>query len=435
MIPSTSRFHSTLADWRVFGARRYRPFHLLALAQGFIGALSGPAIVIPLLLTMGAHPALATALAVMPVLGTIVQRFVPRMLERTDGNMRGIVVLTATTGEPRGLLLAAVVLLAAAGILPSWLAIALVGIVVGLLGALGAISYGMLQAWYQIVLAEDERRVVAPRLGGIALGMGAVLLLPFALGIDDLVAGLGVAAFAIPLTVAGAAGVVAAIVLRRLPSPGRVRVPRRTSWQAADDGGRLRRHGRVMSLALLSAGLSPFLSVYAMVVLGTGAGFAIAISAVSSGTLVISSLVVSSRLARGSSSGMLRNSFVLRSGALFVGLAAFPANPLAPMLILAVAVLLAMGDTAGQLSANERLVRLATGPSVIAFQSHYVVPNVLAYTAGIGAASVIMLLGGYLSFAILFAAAGSSRLVAARAATVGSRDASLPDTERAAASG
>ena len=164
------RLAPAVADWRTFSSRRYRHFHVLAVAQGFIGALSGPAIVIPLLLTLGAHPALATALAVFPVLGTMAQRIVPRLLEQTGGNMRGIVVLAATGGEPRGLLLAGIVILSAADIVPAWLAIGLIGVVMGILGASGAIAYGMLQAWYQIVLAEDERRVVTPRLGAISPG-------------------------------------------------------------------------------------------------------------------------------------------------------------------------------------------------------------------------------------------------------------------------
>jgi hypothetical protein len=414
---SPARFEAAMTDWRTFGARRFRSFHVLALAQGLIGVLSGPAIAIPLLLKLGAHPALVTALAVLPVIGTMAQRFVPPLLERTNGNMRGIVALAASVGEPRGLVMALIVLLAAGGVLPGWLAITLIGLVLGVLGALGSIAFGMLHAWYGLVLADEDRRLVAPRLGGITLGIGSVVLVPFALSIDWLFSGIGLAAYAIPLGIAGTAGVVASVMLRRLPSPGRVRVPRAAAWRAADETGRLRRHGRIMSLALLSAGLSPFLAVYAMVVLGTGAGFAIGISAVSSASLVASSLFVSSRLARSSSSRMLRNSFLLRSGALFLGLLAFPANPFAPLLIMLVAVLLAMGDTAGQLSANERLMRLASGPSVIAFQSHYVVPNVLSYAAGIGIASLVMLLGGYASFAILFAAAGSSRLVAARVAS------------------
>jgi len=389
------RLSATVADWRTFAARPYRPFRQLAIAQGFIGALNGPAITIPLLLALGAHPALATFLAVLPAAGTMAQRWLPGLLDRTDGNLRGIVVLFATLGEPRGLILAAIVALTALGLLPNWAAITLVGVVIGPLGALGAIAYSLQQSWYQIILPEDERRLLAPRLGGIALGIGSIILLPIALTIDGLVTSVGLWAYALPFVIAGLAGLAPILILRRLPSPGRIRVPRQT-------------------FALLSAGLSPFLSVYAISVLGTGAGFAIAVSAVSSATLVLSSLYVSGHLRGGSSSRLLRRSFLLRAFALLLGLAAHPANPFAPAVLVAVAILMAAGDAAGQLSANERLMRLATGPGVLAFQSHFVVRNVGAYTGGVAASSLIMLLGGWPAFAILFAMAGIGRVAAAR---------------------
>jgi MFS family permease len=411
------RFHAAVADWRAFAARDYRPFRVLAVAQGFLGSLTGPAITIPLLLALGAHPALATVLAVLPAALTMAQRWLPSLLDRTDGNLRGIVILFATIGEPRGLYLAAITALAALGLVPAGLAIALIGVIGGVLGALGAIAYSLQQSWYQIILPEDERRLVAPRLGGISLGIGSVVLLPIAFSIDGLVAGIGLWAYTIPLLIAGIASAGPLVVLRRLPAPGRIRVPRGTPWQGEEEA-RLRRHGNVMSLALLSAGLSPFLSVYAMSVLHTGAGFAIAVSAVSSATLVLSSLYVSSHLRAGSSSKLLRRSFLLRALALGLGLAAHPANPLAPAILVAMAILLAAGDTAGQLSANERLMRLATGPGVLAFQSHYVVRNVGAYTGGVAASSTVMLLGGYPAFAILFVLAATGRLAAARATEV-----------------
>ena len=411
---SPRRLDTTVADWRAFAAPSYRRFRILAVAQGLIGALTGPAITIPLLLALGAPPALATALAVLPAAGTMAQRWLPAWLDRTDGNLRGLVVLFATIGEPRGLLLAAVVGVAAIGWLPAWAAIALVGLVSGILGALGAIAYSLQQSWYGIVLGDDERRLVAPRLGGIALGIGSVVLLPIALTIDALLVEIGLWAYAIPLAISGIAGLVPLVILRRLPSPGRIRVPRGVAWHGASHD-RLRRHGNVMTLALLAAGLSPFLSVYAITILGTGAGFAIGVSAVSSATLVLASLVVSSHLRGGSSTRLLRASFLLRGTALLVGLAAHPANPAAPLVIILVAIVLAAGDTAGQLAANERLMRLATGPDVLAFQSRFVVRNVGAYAGGIAASSIVMLAGGYLAFAALFVGAGAVRLAAARA--------------------
>jgi hypothetical protein len=331
--------------------------------------------------------------------------------------LRGLVILFATIGEPRGFLLAAIVALAAIGFLPAGAAIVLIGVISGLLGALGATAYSLQQSWYQIILPEEERRLVAPRLGGITLGIGSIILLPIAFTIDAAVETIGLWAYAAPMLVAGLAGIVPLAVLRRLPSPGRIRVPRQTPWNS-EAQARLRRHGNVMTLALLSAGLSPFLSVYAISVLGTGAGFAIAVSAISSGTLVLASLYVSSHLRGGSASRLLRRSFVLRGVALFAGLAAHPINPYAPVVLIVVAVLMAAGDTAGQLAANERLFRLATGPGVLAFQSHFVVRIVGAYTGGVAASSAVMLLGGWPAFAILFAAAGAVRFTAARVTEV-----------------
>ena len=416
-LSSPTRLRGTMTDWRTFSGTSYRPFRLLAVAQGFIGALSGPAIVIPLLLALGAHPALATVLAVLPVVGTTAQRLIPRLLDRTDGNLRGLVVLFATVGEPRGLLLGGVVALAASGLIPNGVAIALIALLMGGLGSLGAIGYGVLQSWYQIVLPEAERRLVAPRLAGITMGMGSIVLVPLALTIDAVVARIGLWAYCIPLVAGGTAGVVAAIAVRRIPSPGRVRVPRRTEADPPPDE-RLRGLARVLILASLAGGLSPFLAVYAIAVLGTGPGFAIAISAVSSGTLVLSSLIVSSRLVRGSSSRLLRSSQLLRGGGLLLGLAAHPANPASGLVVLVVAMLLAAGDAAGQLSANERLFRLATGPSVIAFQSRFVVHNVVAYSIGLVVGSGVMLIGGYPAFAILFGSAGLARFGAAKATEV-----------------
>ncbi|HEX2883955.1 MAG TPA: hypothetical protein VHQ42_05220, partial [Candidatus Limnocylindria bacterium] len=71
------RLAASSHGWRAFAGRQYRPFHALAGAQGFIGALSGPAIVVPLLLSLEAHPAVATVIAVLPAVGTMAQRWLP----------------------------------------------------------------------------------------------------------------------------------------------------------------------------------------------------------------------------------------------------------------------------------------------------------------------------------------------------------------------
>jgi hypothetical protein len=89
------------------------------------------------------------------------------------------------------------------------------------------------------------------------------------------------------------------------------------------------------------------------------------------------------------------------------------------MIVLLIAIVVAAGDTAGQLSANERLYRLATGPSVITFQSRYVVRNVMGYFTGLLTSSGVLLIGGYPAFAILFTGAATVRLVAARFIDIG----------------
>jgi hypothetical protein len=58
-------------------------------------------------------------------------------------------------------------------------------------------------------------------------------------------------------------------------------------------------------------------------------------------------------------------------------------------------------------------MRLATGPDVIAFQSHYIVRNVAGFAGGVLTGSGVLLLGGYPAFAILFVAAAVTRIVAA----------------------
>jgi hypothetical protein len=73
-------------------------------------------------------------------------------------------------------------------------------------------------------------------------------------------------------------------------------------------------------------------------------------------------------------------------------------------------------------------MRLATGPGMLAFQSHFVVRTVGAYTGGVALSSIVMLLGGYPAFAILFVGAGVGRLAAARATEV-KRPATRPAPE------
>jgi hypothetical protein len=403
---------AAMTDWRAFAARRYRTFHRTTLGQGFVGALSGPAIFIPLLLALGAPAPVATVVATLPVLGSTGQLLVPRLLRATGGNLRGLVLLAATLGETRGLLLLIITGLAAVGAIPSGVAVALVAGVVGLAATLAGVHYSVLQAWYQVILPEPERRLLAPRLHGIALGIGAVLLLPTALLIDLLDRSLGLWVFAIPFGASAAASAVVLVSLRRLPRPGRVHVPRVTEAPVPDPA-RLARFRQVSALGALGVGLAPYFSIYSMVILGQSAAFAVLLSSVASASAVLTSTAASSLLQHGSASRLQRAAYGVRAATMAAALLAFPGNPVAPALLIALVAVLAAGDIAGQLSGTERFFRLTSGSSAIAHQGRYVGTNALAFSAGQLASAGVMGLGGYPAYAALFLGSGALRAVAA----------------------
>ena len=138
---------------------------------------------------------------------------------------------------------------------------------------------------------------------------------------------IGLAVYAIVFAIGGAFGIVELGVLRGLRRPGRVRVAPR--GQAPPPSPETLRFIRTVSIAAFGAGFGPYLSIYAISVLGLPAGFAIVLSALASAASLVSATLVGGLLGRGSSSRTLRLSFVLRGGSMVIGLLAFPANPLA----------------------------------------------------------------------------------------------------------
>lgn len=60
-------------DWRTFASGHYRAFHSASVGQGAVSALAGGAVTTPLLLQLGARPALAMAIAILPALGSLTQ--------------------------------------------------------------------------------------------------------------------------------------------------------------------------------------------------------------------------------------------------------------------------------------------------------------------------------------------------------------------------
>ncbi len=215
-----------IAEWRVFMEPRYRRFQGISGSGAVVAALVGDGLTIPLLLELGASPALATVIGVLPFAFSAAQLGVPWLLRRSDGNLRGVTLVILALGETRGFILGGLTLAAWIGLIPSGVAILAIGAVMSLGGAATTIGGTNLLAWYGAIMPDNDRRFVAPRVMGLTLGLGAVLLLPVALIVQVLEPTLGVRIYAVVFLVSGIAGVVEILILRRLTKPGRVRVAR-----------------------------------------------------------------------------------------------------------------------------------------------------------------------------------------------------------------
>ncbi len=449
-VPSFTRSSATLDDWRTF-AGRYRKYATVGVTQAMTTSLAGDALTIPLLLALGCPPALATVIGVLPVAGSIAQLGVPWLLRRANGDLRRVTLAILAVGELRGFILAAVTLLAAGGAIPDAAAIGAIAAVMGIAGAAGTIGGTNLQAWYGAVLAERDRRFVAPKVVAANLGLGAVILLPVALVIQAALPRIGIAVYAGVFVLSGIAGVAELLAVRRLRHPGRVRVheerpasaavhgavapraadswgettpvataiptpgappPTPPPWPVPPFSPALRRFLRIITVAAFGAGFGPYFSIYAISVLGLPASFAILLSAISSASALVASAVIGGWLHRGSASRLLRLSFLFRGGSLLFGLLAFPANPAAGLILCGMAVLVNIGYAAGVLASNERLLRLASGPQLIRAQGRFVAGTSVGVTTGqlLSAGVLAALPIGFPAFAILFLVSGAFRV-------------------------
>lgn len=438
--PNHGGLRTGIREWRAFLGRRYRRYLGIGVGSATVSALAGDGLTIPLLLALGAHPAVATVIGVLPFAFSAAQLLVPRLLRRFDGNLRAVTLAILVIGETRGFILAGLTLLAWSGALPGPLAIAAIGVVMTMAGAATTIGGANLLAWYGAILPDPERRFVAPRVMGMNLGLGAFLLLPVALLVQATYPELGLRVYAFVFIASGFAGIAELLVVRRLPRPGRVLVARDrpSGSQAAPDATatpgstasvtpaaratspELRRFLRSISVAAFGAGFGPYLSIYAISVLGLSPAFAIVLSALSSAASLVAATIVGGLLARGSASRTLRVSFLMRGGSMILGLLAFPANPAAWLVLCLVAIVASAGAAAGTLSSNERLMRLAPGPDLIHAQGRFVAGTALGITAGqmANAAILAVLPLGYPAFAILFAVSGVTRFITAARAEV-----------------
>jgi len=289
---------------------------------------------------------------------------------------------------------------------------------------------------------------------GLTLGLGAILLLPVALLVQVGSGALGVRIYAFVFALAGIAAIVELAIIRGLPHPGRVRVaaarsmaatpgvaipgsapapsamPRveaaagaaapATAPRVAASRNDLEPFIRSIAFAAFGAGFGPYLSIYSISVLHLSAGFAILLSALSSGAALTASTIVGGMLARGSASRTLRVSFLLRGGSMLFGLLAFPGQPLAWLVICIVAVVASAGASAAILASNERLMRLVPGPGLLRAQGRFVAANAIGMTAGQVANGVVLAFAPltYLTFAGLFLVSGLTRFVVAARAEV-----------------
>ena len=456
-VSSSRRTPATLADWRLF-AGRFRKYAAVGVSQAAVTSLAGDGLTIPLLLALGTPAAVATAIGALPVLGSVAQLGVPWLLRRANGDLRRVTLAILAVGELRGFILAAITVLAATHVIPNPVAIGAIAAVMGIAGAAGTIGGTNLQAWYGAVLTESDRRFVAPKVVAANLGLGAGLLVPVAILIGWAFPIYGTIVYAGVFAVSGIAGIAELSAVLRLRRPGRVMVhtsdDARPAVPAAGPAhvpaagpahasaadvtaapspvaplpvargvgstatpppfsAALRRFLRIVTLAAFGAGFGPYFSIYAISILKMPASYAILLSALASASALVSSTVIAGWLHHGSASRLLRLSFLLRGGPVLVGLAAFPANPFAPVILAGMAILVNAGYASGVLASNERLLRLASGSQLIKAQGRFVAGTASGATGGqfMSAAVLAALPVGFPAFAILFAVSGLMRIV------------------------
>ena len=407
---------SAIDGWRRFGDPRFRTYHYLALAQGVVGVLAGFDVVIPWALAMGCPPFVAILLGVLPLAGGMAQLVVPRLLDRTGGNLRGVTILISAVGEPRGLYFAALAALYAAGLISGPVALLVLAVLIGVTSVLSSITGANLLSWHSAVLPDPDRRLVVPRLMAVSLAIGALLLLPMAALLDTLVHVIGLYAYALPFLVSGVFSVAEIWVLFRLRHPGVVIVPPRAQAAQSEPTPELNRFLRSSMINALGMGVTPALSVFIIAVLHMTAGFSMTVGAIGTLTMVVAAAIYGDRLTRGSSSKMLRRSFGVRVLAMISPLLVLPLPTLAPVFVIASSMLGAIGFAGGTLAANERLYRLISGPNVIRHHARFLARTSGAMTLGqLCGAGLIGIAGAvYPAFAVLYATSAAIRVVAWR---------------------
>ena len=407
------------ADWRRFLTGRYAAFRTLAISDAVAVSLGGDSLSIPLVTTLGASPALATLIGLLPFLGGILQALTPTALRRSGGNLRRLTLQIASLGLLRPFLYLGVVIAIATEALPPMAGVFLIAIGFGIGATAQAIAGANVQTWFGRILPERERRFVAPRALAIQFGLGSILLVPVALMVRAGEADLGVLIYAPAFVGALIASLAFIAALRGLPSPGAVRPARRHAATKLSEP--VRRFIRTNTISAVGAGFAPYLSVYAIVVLHQSAAYAILMSAIGSAAALIGAILIGNWLEHGSASRLYRISLIASGLGMASSIFAGPWNPYAPLVLLVVVVFVTLSFAARMLSAQERLLRLALPDEAVQAQSTFgsINAGALAVGQGAGVAVLALLPVTYPTYVGIFLITGAFRLVAAATADVG----------------
>ena len=399
--------------WRAFASAHYRPFQAIAVGQAFTMSYASDALFVPLLLRLGAPPALVVVVGAAPVGGAALQAFAPQFLRWFKGDLRKL-TLGLSLAEVRGFVLAAIVAGVATGTMGQVLGIALISLTVVIGQTAGVLSGSNIGLWTAVVLPDAERRLVGPRMGALTMALSTALLLPAGFVLDAGTQAIGLWAYVAFLLVGGMASTLTPLAVARLPHPGRVLVARETA-RSTEMPPEFRRFTDVSAVASFGQGLLPTVSLYALSVLGMSAGFAVALSGVAAAGALAGSLAAGSFLFGGSSSRVLRASFLVRAVAAACCAAAIPANPLAPVFLLVGSALFNGAGNAGVLATNERLYRLVPAQARVHCQSHFVGATAAAAGTGAAVCATALTMAPPLAWAVytaLYAGSAISRTIA-----------------------
>jgi hypothetical protein len=404
----------TLDRWRAFAAARYRPFQAIAVGQACTISYASDALFVPLLLRLGAPPELVIVVGSIPVGGSAVQAMAPQMLRRLHGDLRRL-TLTLALFEVRGFVHAAIVAACAAGLISSSVAILLISATVAIGQTAGALSGANITLWTAVVLREEERRLVGPRMGALTMALSTLLLLPTGALLDAGLRAVGLWAYAALFCAGGLASALTPYAVSRMPQPGRVMV-RSGEETATPLPEPFTRFAAASAIASLGQGLIPYLSLYAIDALHATAGYAVALSATASAGALAGSMFAGSFLLGGSSSRLFRASLVARAVAALICATSIPGNPIALSTLVVGSALFSGAGNAGVLAANERLYRLAPPDLRVRCQSYFVSRTSLAFAAGAATCALVLSLSGpvgWAAYTALFLGSGVSRSAAA----------------------